>query len=122
MNDRTDAGTRATGGEPQEKHELLVIFDRMQELRDALRRVGVVRVVANYEKNSLLVAFLNSQEIPMLPPEPDKTSEDLGNLLALIIKRRCPEGTPRQVHSGTFNWHLGDDTLVHRHTVTFRGL
>ena len=122
MNDRIDAGTDAAGGEPSEKHELLILFERMEELRVALRKIGVVRVVASYERNSILVAFLNAQEIPILPREPDKVSEELGRLLGVIVKRRCPADTPQQATSGTFDWHLDNDTLLHRHTVIFRGL
>ncbi len=122
MNDRTHSDSSASPTGPSEKHETLVLFEQLDELRGTLRKAGVTRVVAAYEKNSLTVAFLNSQEIPMMPPDIDKVADELARLLALVIRRRCPEGTPHQNNSGTFNWHLVDDALVHKQIVTFRGI
>jgi hypothetical protein len=122
MNDRTHSDPNASSQGPQEKHETIVLFEKLQELRDALRKVGVVRVVATYEKNALLVAFLNSQETPILLPDIDTVADELARLLAIVVRRRCPEGTPRQAHTGSFNWDLVEDVLTHKHTVTFKGL
>ncbi len=122
MNDRTHSDPHASSQGPQEKHETIVLFEKLQELRDALRKVGVVRVVATYEKNALLVAFLNSQDIPILVPDIDTVADELARVLAIVVRRRCPDGTPRQANSGSFNWDLVEDVLTQKHTVTFKGL
>jgi hypothetical protein len=122
MNDRTHSDLNATSEGPTEKHETLVLFEKLQELRGTLRKVGVVRVLAAYEKNSLTVAFLNSQEVPMLVPDLDAVADELARLLAIVIRRRCPEGPPHQRNSGSFDWQLVEDVLLHKQTVTYRGL
>jgi hypothetical protein len=58
----------------------------------------------------------------MLVPDIDTVADELARLLAIIVRRRCPVGTPQQANSGSFNWHVVDDVLIHKHTVTFRGL
>jgi len=122
MNDRTHPDLNASSDGPAEKHETLVLFEKLQELCGMLRKVGVVRVLAAYEKNSLTVAFLNSQEIPMLVPDMDAVADELVRLLAIIVRRRCPEGPPYQRNSGSFDWQLVEDVLLHKQTVTYRGI
>ena len=122
MNDRNHSDLNASSEGPQEKHETLVLFDKLQELRSGLRKVGVVRVLAAYEKNSLTLAFLDSETSPMLVPDLDEVVDELGRLLALVVRRRYPVASPRQANAGSFVWHLEDDILIHKHTVTFRGL
>ena len=122
MNDRSPSDFDASSQGPQEKHETLVLFEKLQELRSGLRKVGVVRVLAAYEKNSLTLAFLNSEMSPMLLPHLDEVVDELGRLLGLVVRRRYPVESPRQANGGSFVWRLEDDILIHKHTVTFRGL
>jgi len=122
MNDPTHTDSNASPAGPSEKHETLVLFEQLQELRGTLRKAGVIRVLAAYDKNCLTVAFLNSQEIAMVPPKIDQVVDELSRLLGLVIRRRRPVGNPHRDNSGTFNWHLVDDALVHKQTVTFRGI
>jgi hypothetical protein len=122
MNDRNHSDLNASSEGPQEKHETLVLFEKLQELRSGLRKVGVVRVLAAYEKNSLTLAFLNSEMSPILLPNLDEVVDELSRLLELVVKRRYPVATLRQANGGSFAWHLEDDILIHKHTVTFRGL
>lgn len=122
MNDRNHSDPDASPEGPQEKHETLVLFEKLQELRSGLRKVGVVRVIAAYDKNSLTLAFLNSEMSPMLLADLDQVVDELSRLLGLVVRRRYPVATPRQANAGSFVWHLEDDILIHKHTVTFRGL
>jgi hypothetical protein len=122
MNDRTHSDLNAPAEGQTEKHETLVLFEKLQELRGKLRKVGGVRVLAAYKKNALNVAFLNSQEIPMLVPDLDAVADELARLLAIVIRRRCPDGPPDRPNSGTFDWQLVDDVLLHEQTVTYLGI
>lgn len=92
MNDRNhfDLGTSAPGSSG--KSDTLVLLERLEELRVALRAAGVVRVLVAYEKDSLGMAFMDSREMAVMPPNLDKVSDELAGVLAPIIRRRCPVG------------------------------
>jgi hypothetical protein len=122
MNDRTPSDLNAPAEGSTEKHETLALFEKLQDLRGKLRKLGVVRVLAAYKKNALNVAFLNSQHIPMLVPDLDAVADELARLLAIVIRRRCPDGSPSGPNSGTFDWQLVEDILIHEQTVTYRGI
>jgi len=67
MNDRNhfDLGTSAPG--PSGKSDTLVLLERLEELRVALRAAGVMRVLVAYEKDSLGMVFMDSREMAVMP-------------------------------------------------------
>jgi hypothetical protein len=93
----------------------------LREVRKSLREGGVLRVIAEYG-HSLIVAFLDAEDRPILPTNVERMSNDLAEVLVLVLKRRGAALSPKEKSSGTFDWQLDDDTLEHRHSVTFNGL
>jgi hypothetical protein len=117
VNEHTHNDRNLSPDESSEQHETIALSENLEKFRGTLREAGVARVVAVYKDDRIVAAFLNCRGTRMVPPGVDAVLSELARLLGLVVKRRTPAGVPKSAVSGTFDWHLSDNTLIHEQTI-----
>lgn len=95
--------------------------NKMREIAEALRAIGIRGVIATYSKDGLVLEY----EVP------DEPSSSYGRLYSVtcemcllfmaLLTTRYPDHATTQ-YQGRFEWNADRGDLIHHHTVIHTGI
>ncbi len=95
--------------------------NKMRDIAEALRVMGIPHVVANYSKDGLVFEYHLPNERRSSHTRLYSVTCEMCQLFMALLNERYPEHTTTQ-YEGRFEWNVDREDLVHRHTVTHTGL